>query len=166
MNLLQLPNGQTLTTSDLDQFNFSFRYLASSQIANQQVRAQQAIQMLQAALPTAQLLMANGKQMDPTVILKALFRDMGLRQFEQFVFPMQMPQPGIPAQQPGQPSGQPLMPPQQQQPAPQQVRGSEQNAPSGMNGQEPPTATDDFSVTRSIADELASVAGRSGGSIQ
>lgn len=159
---VKLPDGTVLTVADLDAFDYDFKYLASSQIANQQARAQQAIQFLASALPTAELLAANGKQMDPTVVLKMLFRDLGLRQFEQFVFPMPM-MPGM-----GGPLQQMAGGPQQQQggpPAPgtAPMQGSENNAPIPGGQETEPQATDEFAVTRSIADELASVAGRSGG---
>lgn len=155
-------NGQQLTLPDLDLFDYNFKYLASSQIANQQVRAQQAIQFLQASVPIARLLAANQKQMDPTIVLKSLFRDLGLRQFEQFVFPMSQMQ--VLQNAAGQ-SGSTQGPTQEQS---QEVRGSEQNAPGPAQAgtmTEEPQATDDFSTTRTIADEIAAMAGRSGGAV-
>lgn len=158
-----IVKGQQLTLPDLDMFDYNFKYLASSQVANQQVRAQQAIQFLQAAVPIGQMLLANQKMMDPTIVLKSLFRDLGLRQFDQFVFPMNQMQVLQAA------GGQPGQPGQGKPENPEQVRGSEQNAPGPAQAGTPieePQATDDFSTTRSIADEIAAMAGRSGGALE
>lgn len=79
--------------------DFVYTYLASSQAANQQQRAQQAMTLLQ-ILPSVQpLLIQNQKMADPEPLLKRLFSDgFGFRGFDEFIKPVspQAMQPGMP----------------------------------------------------------------------
>lgn len=173
---VKMPDGTTVSISDLDSLSYKFKFLASSQVANQQARAQQAIQMLQNLAPNVQLLQMNGLGVNPAPILKQLHTDLGLRQYDQFIFPLpQQPmQPGMPGQPglgtpqgiqtPGQALG--AGAPQSQMPAPQLPRGPENNAPiPGANGAPPaPGTMDQFNVNRTLVDEMNAMAGgRAGG---
>jgi hypothetical protein len=66
--------------------DFIFNYLASSQAASQQQRAQQAMTLLQILPGVQPLLMQNGKMANPEPVLKRLFNDgFGYRGFEEFI---------------------------------------------------------------------------------
>lgn len=151
-----------VTLSDLDSFDYNFKFLSSSQAVNQQARAQQAMQMLQMLPPMMPLLQANGYMANPAPVFQKLHNDgFGWRQFDKFIFklnPQQqmMMQQQAMAQQGGE-QGAPAQGPMPQQP---DVRGSEQNAPSGENAMNDPMATDDFGVTRTITDEINAMKGR------
>jgi hypothetical protein len=153
-----------ITPADLDEFDYNFKFLSSSMAANQQARAQQAIQLLQLVPSLVQLLQMNGKGINPEIVLKRLYTDgFGWRQFDHFVFPLQpapMPMPGqgmgmTPPQGQGAPQG------PQQPPAPPQTRSPEQNEPTGMLQSQGPAPTDagDFEATRAITDELNKLGG-------
>lgn len=144
---IQGPDGMPIQIdpSMLDEFDYNFKFLSSSQATNQQVRAQQAIQLLQALPGALPLLQMNGYMVNPAPILRKLYSDgFGWRQFDQFIFKAPM----VPMGMPGQPG---IQPPGA---APTDVRGAEQNAPHGMNGPEQPVATDEFSNVRNITDEV------------
>ncbi len=83
--------------------NFTLRWLASSQAANQAQRAGQVIQMLQILPPLMPLLQQAGYAVNPAVPLKRLYADgYGMRGFDQFIFKMapQPMMPGAPGQDP------------------------------------------------------------------
>lgn len=107
----------------------TFRWLASSQSANQQQRAQQAMQLLSQVAPILPLLQQQGKTIDPTPLLKRVYSDgFGFRGFDQFVIPMGMP-PGAMGQPPGGVPGQPPTP--ELEPGPNQAPGGDPMAQSG-----------------------------------
>jgi hypothetical protein len=94
---------------------FAFAWLASSQAASQQMRSQQAMQLLQVVLPMVPLLMQQGYVFDPTPLIRTIAKEgMGFRDFDdvlkqvgpnmmelQVQMQGQMGQPGAP----GAPSG-------------------------------------------------------------
>lgn len=97
--------------------DFIFRWLASSQAANAQQRAAQAMQLLSTLTPPlVQLLAQNGHQVDPYPLMERIYKDvMGFRDFSKFVKPLQQQMlgpdgqpmgPGAPGQPPG-PGGDP-----------------------------------------------------------
>jgi hypothetical protein len=102
---------------------FAFSWLASSQAANQQMRAQQAMQLLQILQPMVPLLMQQGYVFNPVPLVKSIAREgMGFRDFDdvlkqvgpdmmtmqmQMQGAMGMPPPGGPPGQPGAPGGVP-----------------------------------------------------------
>ncbi len=91
--------------------DFDFRWLASSQAANQQMRAQQSMSLLQLLPSMSPLLQANGRIADPTPLFRRVWTDgFGFRNFEEFIKPMPMPM--MPGAMPGMaPPGAP--PPEQ-----------------------------------------------------
>lgn len=99
-------NGEMMSISPEDLMgDVTMKFLASSQAANQQQRAQQAMMLLQTIGPLVPLLQQNGKIADPTILLKRIYTDgFGFRNFEEFIkqAPMQMGPPGAPGA-PGQP---------------------------------------------------------------
>lgn len=136
---------QQISVDDLDEFDYNFKFLSSSQAANKQVQGQQAIQLLQTVGGMVPLLQANGMMVNPTPVLRKLYGDVfGWRQFDQFIFklpPMQpMGMPGMPGQgQPGQETP---------------VHGAEQNAPQGQNADQEPVASQELSEVRAPVDEI------------
>lgn len=155
---LQDGSQHQVEVADLDEWDYNFKFLASSQAANQSVRAQQAIQLLAQLPATVPLLQANGYMVNPAPILRRLYSDgFGWRQFDQFVFKLP-PQPMMPGAQPQGAPGQELQPGSAtHQEAPPDMLGAEQNAPipQELQGQQQdPQATDDFSPMRTIIDEM------------
>lgn len=152
---IQMPDGQmkAMDISDLDEFDYQFKFLSSSQSANQQVKSQQAIQLLQNLPAVMPLLQANGYMVNPAPILQKLYSDgFGWRQFDQFVFKMpQMMGPGGMPIDPsamgagaGVPGGGAVEP----------VAGPEQNAPQGQNVGEDVQGNGEFNNVRSMTDEI------------
>ncbi len=84
----------------------TFRWMASSQAVNNQVRAQQAISLMQAVAPLVPLLMQQGKVVNFDVLVRKVYSDgFGFRGFEEFI--AQTAQPamatgGMPPQNPEQ----------------------------------------------------------------
>jgi hypothetical protein len=154
---IQMPDGsmQQVDVGMLDEFDYSFKFLSSSQAANQQAKSQQAIQLLQSLPQTVPLLQANGYMVNPMPVLRKLYSDgFGWRQFDQFVFKMQ-PQIDPMTGQPMMPGGMPGAPPGGNPGEPTPVRGPEQNAPSGENaGAEPSVGSEELSAVRAPVDEI------------
>lgn len=154
---IQMPDGsiKQLGVGDLDEFDYNFKFLSSSQAANQQARAMNAIQVLQMLPGIAQLQAATGTISDPAYVLRKLAADFGWRQVDQFIKPMPMMGPmGAPGQAPPEQGG---GAPQQE--APEAARGSEQNAPIPGAQEQDPVAVNDFEVQRAITDELNALEG-------
>lgn len=100
-------------TPDMLAMDADFRWLASSQAANSQQRAQQAMQLVQVVVPIVQLLMQSGYQVDFVPLIQRIYSDgFGFRGFDKFIARMQMApsmgMPGMPA--PGMPGPGPGMP--------------------------------------------------------
>lgn len=151
--------------------DYIFRWLASSQAANQQQRAQQAISLLQAIQPLIPYLPQLGYILDPVPLLRKIYSDgFGFRGFDQFVKPMQaMQQMGAPGM--GAPSlppggagpGQGAMPQQAPNMIPEDVAGNIRSALEQLVGGSPMEMQEgegqDFANVRDNADEMAGMFG-------
>lgn len=138
----------------------SFKWLASSQAANQMARAQQVMQMLQVVGQIMPLLQMNGYQVNPVPLLQKLYSDaFGFRDFNQFI--MRAPPMGPPGMQ-GGPPGQPGQPPgARPRSALEQVPGV------GAEGVEmAPGEGEDFMDVRMGADQMAAMMGGMGGEFE
>lgn len=140
--------------------DYMMRWMASSQAANQQMRAQQIMQLFQTVMTPVmmQLVAAQKRTFNPIPWLKRLASDgFGLRGFEE-AFPMlQIPNIG----QPGMMPGGPQLPPIGGAPG-QRVRSTVEQA----NGEGVPTNAspvpgegDDFMAVREQADAAAGLLG-------
>lgn len=147
-----------------------FRWVASSQSANQQQRAQQAIGFIQALMPVVPLLNQLGYVVDPEPLIKKIYNDgFGFRGFEQLIKRAQqgpMPQQGqIPPGGMAGPGGQPGQSPAGPEQADrirstlEQISGGPE---SGMVPDIQPGEGDDFMTVRNNADELAALEGAVG----
>jgi hypothetical protein len=146
---IQIPDPVTgqptqLTVDDLDEFDYNFKFLSSTQAANQQVRAQQALQVLQMLPGITPLLLQTGTMPNAAYVLRKLAADFGWRQVDQFLQKAPMPM-GMPGAQPGMPGA--------QQPLPGGLQSPEQNSPNGMNA-ESAEASGEFNGVRSVTDEI------------
>jgi hypothetical protein len=129
------------------------RWMASSQAANNQMRAQQAMQFVPmvASPAIAQSLMAQGKMVNYEPLLRHVWTDgLGYRDFSQFIVPINMA--AMMAGQPGQP-GAPGQEPQD---------GGEVRSPN-QGGEAQPGEEGDFMDVRAGADQMAAEMGASGG---
>ena len=139
---------------------FKFRWLASSQTANQQVRAQQAMMFMQMLPGVLPLLQAQGKMVNPEPLMKLIYSTLiGGRDFDKIVVPLPMPpmMPGAPA-----PLGDPSFPGGENNPGGDRARSAVEQAPGG-SGEVAPGEAEDFMSVRAGADEMAGFAGAMGG---
>ena len=138
--------------------NAQFRYLASSQAANQQVRTQQMLGLVQAMTPIIPQILSQGYIVDFVALFKRIWMDgFGLRGFNEFIRKgAAVPQMGPP--RPDQRQG--LVNEQQDnyRSAMQQVEGM-----FGNEAEAQPGEADDFSQVRDQADQMAGMMGASGG---
>ena len=82
---------------------YMFRWMASTQTANQQMRAQQTLMFLQSLPAILPMLQAQGKTVDPIPVLRRFYADgIGGRDFDAIIKDQPMPLPGAP-QMPGAP---------------------------------------------------------------
>lgn len=137
---------------------YKFRWLASSQTENRQVRAQQGLQFLAQIVNPGilQLLMQQGKMINPEPLLKLIYSTaVGGRDFDKII--MQAPMmPGMPPGMPGQP---PQLPPGAE---PDRARSAVEQAEGG-SGEVAPGEAEDFMNVRSEADDMAAMLGGAGG---
>lgn len=130
-------------------------WLASSQAANQAMRSQQIMQLLQVVMAPGmlQLLQMQGKSVNPVPLIQRLFSDgFGLRGFDQFIVDAQPM--GPPGMAPGQPS------PEMMGEDGGRVRAPVEQADGMMGEMEPgPGETEDFMDTRMMADMMAGAQG-------
>jgi len=146
--------------------DYMFRWLASSQAANQQLRAQQIMQLFGVVLTPVMMQMVGqqGRTFNPIPWLKRLASDgFGLRGFEE-AFPMmqQMMQPGAVGQPgaPGMMPGGPQLPPIGGGPGDRVRSATEQsNEPVPMSAAPVPGEGDDFMAVRAAADQMAGMLG-------
>lgn len=131
-----------------------FRYLASSQAMNQQVRIQQMMTLVQAITPIVPMILQQGYIVDFVALFKRVWTDgFGLRGFTEFIRKAQaVPQAGPPM--PEQRGG--VVGEQQDnyRSALQQVDGA-----FGDNADAQPGEADDFSQVRDQADQEAGMMG-------
>ncbi len=144
---------QRVTPADLA-IDAEFRWLASSQSVNAQLRAQQAMQLIQASMPLVPLLAQQGYVVDYVPLIQKIYTDgFGFRGFEQFIKrgpPPQMPMAGGMGGPPGQPP----------------IDEGNMRSALDQNGGGPvemaPGEGEDFSEVRDNADEMAGAAGAAG----
>lgn len=142
---------------------FNWAWVASSQATNQQQRAQQSLQFLQAvANPIVlQLLQAEGKMLKPEHLLRRVYEDgLGLRTFDRVIGDVPPPQPMMPGQPP--PPGQPGQPPQAGAPPGGAPRSTVEQAPGG-SGPMAPGEGEAHGEVRAGADAMAAQYGANGG---
>lgn len=138
------------------------RWLASSQAVNQQMRAQQAIQLLQAIMPIVPLIVQQGYVIDPVPLIEKVHNDgFGFRGFNAFIHkasPQEMMQA---LQQSG--ALQQAQNPQAAGPEQEDRIRSALEQSSGGSGEMAPGEGEDFMSVRQGADEMAATAGANGG---
>ncbi len=158
---LAITGGEPIRfTRDAFVGRYKFKWLASSQAMNQQVRAQQALQFLQliSSPPLMQLLMQQGKMVNPEPLLRLLYETgIGGRDFAKILIPAPMPMgmPGAPGLPPG--AAPPGVGPLGGDP-----RSAVEQAPGG-SGEMAPGEGEDFAAIRGEADMMAAEAGAAGG---
>jgi hypothetical protein len=146
---------------------YKFRWMASSQTANQQVRAQQALMFIQQLPAMAQMLAMQGKTIDPIPVLRRFYADaLGGRDFDKIVVAAPMAPPGMgPPGAPGAPGALPRGVPGEE-PIPGEdggrARSAVEQAPGG-SGSVAPGEAEDFMNVRAGADEMAGMMGAMGG---
>lgn len=164
--------GQDLILSEQDvDADYEFRWLASSQAVNQQVRSQQIMQLLQMVMPLTPAIQQQGMQIDVVPLLRRLYGDgFGLRGFDQFIKPAPPPPPpemmgGPPGPGGPPPPGGPGMgpPPPPGMPPPgmeggMRMRSATEQTPEGGLPPQPGEAND-FMGVRNHADLLAALMG-------
>lgn len=141
---------------------FSFKWLASSQAANQQMRSQQALALLQAILPLVPLIQQQGAQVNPIPLLKKVYGEgMGFRDFDEFIQVGQMG--GMP---PGMaPPGMPGMPTPPGPQGPESARSTVDQAAGNMAGSTEMAQGEGeaFGEVRAGADDISAMMGAMGG---
>jgi hypothetical protein len=149
--------GQSMQISPEDlAIEADFRYLASSQAQNNQVRTQQAQQLIQAVSPIVPLLMQQGYVVDFVALIRRIYVDgMGFRGFNEFIQKAQaVPQMGPP--RPDQLGGVQAEQQDRMRSALEQL--------DGMGSTEAqPGEAEDFMEVRQNADDLAGQMGGAGG---
>lgn len=150
-------------TRDMLEGEYNWSWVASSQATNQQQRAQQSLQFLQAvANPLVlQLLQAQGKQLQPEHLLRRVYEDgLGQRNFDRVIANIQMPGM-MPGMQPPGAGGPPGAAPPGAPPggAP---RSTVEQAPGG-SGPMAPGEGGDHGEMRAGADQMAAMMGGANG---
>jgi hypothetical protein len=158
--------GTTLKVTPKDLIiDADFRWLAANQAANQQQRASQTVQFLQALEPLIPVLAQQGKQVNVEPLLERMYVDgMGFRNWDQIIVPAPPPPPPMPGQPPGQPGMPPGAPPSPGGvPAPQAPLSALSQIPGAGNQPMAPGEGDDYGAVRDQANELAAMAGGNNG---
>ena len=140
------------------ELDLMWRWVASSQATNQQMRAQQLQAFIMAFSNPAVLqgLAAQGKTINPEPVLRKFWEDgLGMRNFSSVVIPLPM----MPMMGAGGPSGQSGMPPGA---GPQEPRSATEQAPGG-GGPMVPGEGEAFGEVRAGADQMAAQMGGFGG---
>lgn len=101
---LAVTGGKSIRVSrEMFYGQYMFRWMASTQTANQQMRAQQTLMFLQSLPAILPMLQAQGKTVDPIPVLRRFYADgIGGRDFDAIIKDQPMPLPGAP-QMPGAP---------------------------------------------------------------
>lgn len=158
---LAITGGQKIQfTREMLEGAFTWKWVASSQAVNQQMRAQATMQFLQAAANPAvlQLLQMQGKVLNPDPALRKMWEDgLGLRNYDQIV--VDAPQPPMMGGPPGM--GPPGMGGPQPQPGMEEPRSAVEQAPGG-SGEMAPGEGEAFGEVREGADEMAAQMGGAG----
>lgn len=136
---------------------FNFRWLASTQAANQQMRNQQALTLLQAIAPLVPLLQQQGVQLQLVELVKKLYQGMGYRDFNNFA--IQGPQAQMLMQQQ-------QMAAMQQQQAQQGGPGGQPGAPGQASPQAPGSAVDQAAGNSGGSNEMQAGEGEGLGEVR
>lgn len=139
---------------DMLAIDADFRMLGSSQAANQQVRTQQALQLIQMITPIVPLIIQTGYVVDFVGVIKRVWTDgFGYRNFSEFIRRAQaVPGPGLPAGD--QMGGVQAEQGDRLRSALEQVHGQGDPLAEAQPGE-----TDDFTAVRQNADQLAGMTG-------
>lgn len=134
---------------------FTWRWVASSQAVNRQMRAQGNIQFAQLAASLMPLLQMQGKMFDPAPLLRRIYEDaLGQRNFDSII----KAAPLMPGMMPGAPGM--AGPPGAE---PQEPRSAVEQAPGGGMGEMAPGEGEEFMQVREGADQMAAAMGEQGG---
>ena len=149
-----------MVTPDDLAIDASFRWLASSQAVNNQIRSQQAMSLIQALAPIVPLMMQQGYIVDFTALVRRVYTDgFGFRGFNEFIRKAQ----AAPGAVPGQP-----IPPEQmggvQMEQQDRLRSALEQVQGGGQMEAQPGEGEDFGAVRQQADEMAGMMGGQGGS--
>lgn len=133
-----------------------FKWMASSQTSNNQVRSQQAIQMIQMMLPLVPMLMQQGYVVDFTVLLRKVFNEgFGFRGFDHFIRRAEAaPSTGMPG-----PEQMPGIAREQGD----RMRSALEQVPGNGQVDAVPGEAEEFMAVRGQADDLAAMLGVTGG---
>lgn len=148
---------------------YKYRWMASSQTANQQMRAQQALMFLQQLTPLMPVLAQQGKTIDPIPVMRRFYADaIGGRDFDKVVVSIQEMQQRLMqsgAMMPGMPGAPGAPPPGPPPSAPGgEPRSAVEQAPGGPEGSSmAPGEAEDFMGVRAEADDMAAMMGAAGG---
>lgn len=137
----------------------TYKWLASSQAVNAQMRNQQAATLMQMVMPAVPLLAQQGKIVNLDVLIRKVWDGLGYRGFEEFVTAMPMGpmgMPGMPGM--GGPPGMPGAPGQPPEPTSAVDQGNGGNATEMAPGE-----GEELGSIRAEADQMAALAGASGG---
>lgn len=153
--VIAMVAGQPITiTPEMLVLNPEMRWLASSQAANQQQRAQQAISLMQSVAPLVPLLMQQGYVVDFASLIQKVYSDgFGFRGFDQFIYKAQA-MPGGPMFGQPMPSGVQAEQGDRVRSALEQVAGEGVEMAPGEGGA--------FGEVRANADDLAAMMGGGG----
>lgn len=169
-NAQQYRDGQVMATVAGQQLKMdratlsldaSFRWMASSQAVNNQVRAQQAIQLMSAIAPAVPLLMQMGYIVDFATLIQRIYVDgFGFRGFKDFIRPAQAVPGQVPFGAPGAVQPQPAQMGGIQAEQGDRTRSALEQV-NGMFGSEPaaPGEGEDFMTIRGMADDMAGMMG-------
>lgn len=144
-------------TREMLQGEYMWKWVASSQAVNQQMRAQSAMQFAQLLAGMAPLLAQQGQMPNLAPVLRKIYEDgLGLRNFDEVLQPAPPPMPGMGGPQGGPPGGPQGGPPPGQKP--QQPRSAVEQAPGGSQSMAPGEG-EAFGEVRGNADQLAAMMG-------
>jgi hypothetical protein len=133
----------------------AFRWLASSQSSNNQVRTQQAMALIQAVLPLVPILMQQGYIVDFSGLVKRVYSDgLGFRNVDDFI----KKAAAVPGAMPGQPID-PAMMPNVQAEQEDRYRSALEQVPGNGQVEAVPGEAEEFSNVRQEADDLAGILG-------
>jgi hypothetical protein len=146
-------------------FRARWRWMASTQAANQQQRTQNALGFMQAVMNPLMLqtLMQTGSIVDPVPLLRKVYTDgLGLRNFDQFIKKMPMAPPGMGPPGMAPPGmGPPGLPPGGPQSIDQQSAVMQAAGAGGPNETMQPGEGDELGSVRDGANSMAAMMGGS-----
>jgi len=163
--VMALVGGEAIPVRPEDlAFRARWRWMASSQAANQQQRTQNALGYMQAVMNPIMLqtLQMGGNMVDPVPLLRKVYTDgLGLRNFDQFI--KRAPPPPMPGMGPpgmGPPGQEPGAPPQSQD---QQSMVAQASTADGEEMMMAPGEGDEAGMMRDEANAMAAMMGGGSG---